>query len=177
MGASGSGTTTLAAQLSKRLAYLHLDADDFYWKPTDPPYQEKISPEVRRTNLQQAFEASANVIISGSLVSWGDYWTSAFDAAVFITIDPKIRMERLIQRERDRYGDKLSTDPVIRENHRNFIKWAAQYDDPTFEGRSITLHKKWLATVRFPVWPLDGAMSTSDQCAAIRQNLEQFASQ
>lgn len=35
-GASGSGTTTLAAALAAQLHAVHLDADDFFWLPTQP---------------------------------------------------------------------------------------------------------------------------------------------
>ena len=40
-GASGSGVTTLARALAERLSVAHLDTDDFYWLPSDPPYQQK----------------------------------------------------------------------------------------------------------------------------------------
>ncbi|BDD11489.1 hypothetical protein FUAX_39210 (plasmid) [Fulvitalea axinellae] len=36
-GASGSGTTTLGKEIAKRAKFTHLDADDYYWKPTNPP--------------------------------------------------------------------------------------------------------------------------------------------
>jgi adenylate kinase family enzyme len=40
VGASGSGTSTLAAALGKRLGIAHLDTDDYYWLPTDPPFEQ-----------------------------------------------------------------------------------------------------------------------------------------
>lgn len=40
-GASGSGTTTLGRELSSRLGIVHLDTDDYYWFPTDPPFTAK----------------------------------------------------------------------------------------------------------------------------------------
>ena len=38
MGASGSGTTSLGRALADRLDIAHLDTDDFFWLPTDPPF-------------------------------------------------------------------------------------------------------------------------------------------
>ncbi|ASR09775.1 hypothetical protein CHY08_18390 [Rhizobium leguminosarum bv. viciae] len=38
MGASGSGTTSLGRALAERLDIAHLDTDDFFWMPTDPPF-------------------------------------------------------------------------------------------------------------------------------------------
>ena len=46
-GASGSGTTTLGRYLAQRLGGVHLDSDDFFWLPTDPPYTQKRPIEMR----------------------------------------------------------------------------------------------------------------------------------
>ena len=40
-GASGSGTTTLGEAIDKILGYKHLDVDDYFWIPSDPPYATK----------------------------------------------------------------------------------------------------------------------------------------
>ncbi len=37
-GASGAGTSTLGRALADRHRLVHLDTDDFYWMPTDPPF-------------------------------------------------------------------------------------------------------------------------------------------
>lgn len=38
IGASGSGTTTHAIAFSKVTDFTHLDADDYYWNPTNLPF-------------------------------------------------------------------------------------------------------------------------------------------
>ena len=43
-GASGSGTSTLAAALAQEHAFVHVEADDHYWLPTDPPFSSKRDP-------------------------------------------------------------------------------------------------------------------------------------
>ena len=37
-GPSGAGTTTLGRALAGELGWTHMDSDDYYWEPTDPPY-------------------------------------------------------------------------------------------------------------------------------------------
>lgn len=37
-GRISAGTTTLGVALARRLGLHHLDTDDLYWMPTDPPY-------------------------------------------------------------------------------------------------------------------------------------------
>ena len=70
-GAAGTGTTTLGRHLADRLGVPHLDTDDFYWLPTDPPYTSK-RPVRDRIEMMGASRGTGGWVISGSLVSWGD---------------------------------------------------------------------------------------------------------
>ena len=44
MGASGAGVTTLGRALADTLGLPHHDTDDYYWRPTDPPYPGNAQP-------------------------------------------------------------------------------------------------------------------------------------
>ena len=57
-GASGCGTTTLGAAVAEKLALPHFDVDDFYWRPTDPPFVEKHQPAQRIADLDVAMTKS-----------------------------------------------------------------------------------------------------------------------
>ncbi|MEM7297286.1 MAG: AAA family ATPase [Bacteroidota bacterium] len=158
-GASGAGTSTLGEAIHDHLCFEHLDVDDYYWKKTDPPFQKKVPVEIRKRNFLNDFKRYEKVIISGSLVSWGREWLSAFDLVAFITIEPSIRMKRLENRELERYGSQLQTDPVIQKTSKEFLAWARKYDDPLFEGRSITMHRNWINQLSCPVLTIDGTIS------------------
>lgn len=162
-GASGSGTTTLGKNLSTYLNCEHLDADDYYWKKTSPPFQLKVPLEERNSNIIGDFEAERSVILSGSMMTWGEYWKSAFDLAVFLLIPPKIRMKRLEKRESKRYGKLLKTDKTTILNSKTFMEWAAKYDDPDFDGRSITQHSNWIKLLKCPVVRIERDYSTEEQ--------------
>jgi len=41
-GGAGTGKTTLASLLAKRTGFKHIDSDDYYWKKTEFPFQEKV---------------------------------------------------------------------------------------------------------------------------------------
>lgn len=56
MGASGSGTTTLAKALAKELGYKHLDTDDFYWISSDVPFTKIRYIEERQSLLKKNLE-------------------------------------------------------------------------------------------------------------------------
>ncbi|WP_298512823.1 AAA family ATPase [uncultured Kordia sp.] len=168
IGASGSGTTTLGKALAKATSFPHLDVDAYYWKPTNPPFQEKVDVAERQAHLQTAFEKYENVIVSGSLVSWGNYWKTAFDLVVFVTLDKDIRMIRLQQREYERYGNQLETDSKIKATSEAFLNWAKQYDNPTFTGRSIKIHRDWLASLSCEIMEINSEDSVQNNVLKIQ---------
>ncbi len=62
-GASGSGTTTLAKELACKSNFVHLDADDYYWKQTKNPYTEKVPLYKRNENIKKDFFKHENVVV------------------------------------------------------------------------------------------------------------------
>lgn len=174
-GASGSGTTTLGKTLGRELGWKHLDADDYYWAKTDPPFQHKLALLERNTQLWTAFISEPHVIISGSLVTWGSEWEKAFDVGVFLHIPPQLRMERLRKRELERYGDQLEKSSKAKESSEAFLEWAKKYDDPSFEGRSITQHENWIKRMSFPVLKLIGDIPTKKRIGFLKNQLEEFS--
>jgi hypothetical protein len=148
-GASGSGTTTLAHALAKHLNWAHLDLDDYYWLPTVPPYRQKRDPSERLASCLRDLRAATNAVVSGSLVGWGADLEDAFDLVVFLYLPVDIRLERLRNREAERFG---AADPA-------FLEWAAQYDEGPPEGRSLAKHTAWLAQRRCPVIRIDEDLS------------------
>lgn len=71
-GASGSGTSTLGRYLAEQFQYAFLDADDYFWLPTDPKFTTKRPIEQRVPLIRQDIAAAKNgAVLSGSLVGWG----------------------------------------------------------------------------------------------------------
>ncbi|KZS38335.1 hypothetical protein AWE51_17410 [Aquimarina aggregata] len=170
-GASGSGTTTLANQLEQRFGWKHLDADDYYWKKTNPPFKEKIPLQERNIKLLNDFKAYDSVIVSGSMVSWGKEWEKAFDVVIFLYVPPKIRMGRLQHRELERYGELLEDNEDIRKNSKAFLKWAQQYDNPIFEGRSLNVHMRWLEKLECQILKIEGDTTVEERIDLVLNKL------
>jgi adenylate kinase family enzyme len=103
-GASGSGTTTLGRALADALAVSHHDTDDYFWRPTDPPYQERREREARLRLMRELFLGKASWVLSGSLIGWGDSIIPYFDLVVFLSVSTEARLERLRKREAVRFG-------------------------------------------------------------------------
>ena len=168
LGASGSGTTTLAAAIAARHGHRHLDTDDFFWLPTDPPYQTPRPRDLRLQMLSTALTASPAWVLSGSLCGWGDPLIPRFQLIVFLTVPTDVRMHRLRAREVTRYGrEAIAPGGPRHEAHVTFLDWAGRYDHADATERSRTLHDRWLAAVDVPVVRLDGDRRVAAQLAAL----------
>lgn len=157
LGASGSGTTTLASHIASEHGHRHADSDDFFWLPTQPPFQQKRPIEERLPLLRTTLSTTSSWVLSGSLCGWGDELMPDFQLVVFISLDPEVRLARLRAREAERYGEAaISLGGEMHEQHLAFLQWAAGYDDVAFEGRSRALHETWMDRLTCPVVRLDG---------------------
>ncbi|RYX90674.1 MAG: hypothetical protein EOO28_28470 [Comamonadaceae bacterium] len=160
-GAAGSGTSTLAAAIAAKLQIASIEADDFLWEPTVPPYRVQREHGTRADLLLAAFNRHNDVVVAGSVMGWGKPVEDAFTLVVFLYVEKAIRIVRLREREVRRFG---SADPA-------FLEWAAQYDDGPKSGRSLLMHRTWLATRACPVLELAGDLSVAQRVDAVWQKL------
>lgn len=108
LGASGAGTSTLGRALADRLGLQHFDTDDFFWLPSDPPFQVRRPTGGRLSRLGAALdEASGGWVLSGALDPWGDPLIPRFALVVFLTLEPGLRLARLRERERVAMAPRL----------------------------------------------------------------------
>jgi len=164
VGASGSGTTSLASAIAGGHGHRHLDTDDFFWLPTDPPYCEPRAPAARLALRRGALAPSPRWVLSGSLCGWGDPLIAEFDLVIFLVVPAEVRLARLRARERARYGPEAVAPGGAR--HRasvEFLEWAARYDAGDIQMRSRALHEAWLAALPAPVLRLEGDRSVAEQ--------------
>ena len=115
-GASGSGTSTLGRKISEELGYKFMDTDDYFWVPANPQYTTKRKREERLALMKEDIIENENVVISGSLVDWGDELIPMFTLVVrlvtdrvrFKTSKSKINVFPDLGRARNIYPDDLT---------------------------------------------------------------------
>jgi adenylate kinase family enzyme len=172
-GASGSGTSSLASALAARHGHRHLDTDDFYWFPTDPPYEHARPREVRLALLASALAQSPSWVLSGSLCGWGDPLIPEFDLVVFLVVPTPVRLTRLRAREAVRYGHQaIAQGGELHDAHVAFLDWAGRYDAGGADMRSRALHEAWLSTLPGAVLRLEGNRRVVEQLTQIESSLE-----
>jgi len=143
-GASGSGTTTIGKAVSEKLCYKHFDTDSYYWYPTEVAFTKDRPIEERLQLMNADLGSCEKWILSGSLVEWGDSLIPLFDLVVFVYVPQDIRIERLKNREFERYGSDILPGGVRYDSTNEFIEWASGYDSGLLSGRSLPRHEKWL---------------------------------
>ena len=163
VGASGSGTTTLARALAPELGATALDSDDYFWLPTQPPFRDRRDRALRHQLVMADLNLHPRAILSGAIIGWGDDLEHAFDLVVFLSLPHELRVRRLRERELARYG----------QINEPFIAWAAGYDDdpPSSSTRNRRRQHEWLSERRCPVLRLEGDLTVAERVALTRQQL------
>ncbi|MBE5960217.1 MAG: shikimate kinase [Lachnospiraceae bacterium] len=170
-GASGSGTTTLAKYISEKLGYFFMDTDDYFWQPTNPPYTTKRDVKERLKMMRRDIAKEDKVVISGSLVDWGDELIPLFTLAIRLKTDTNIRMERLKRREHEHFGTRIDAGGDMYRNHLEFIEWAASYDEGDLNMRSKAKHDEWEKLLPCRKIILDGNGSLEHNLSMVKKYL------
>ncbi len=150
-GSSGSGSTTLAREISRSFLYLHVDVDDALWEKTEPPFSIRRSDVEARKHILDKLKTRRNIVISGSLVGFGDDIKEMIDMFVFINLDIKTRLERIQKREELRFGSRVIPGGDLYQKHLDFLKWVSDYETNPEYIRSRKQHLLWLEDVNVPI--------------------------
>lgn len=170
-GASGSGTSTIGRYICSKLGYFFMDSDDYFWEPTEPPYTMKRNVTDRITLMRKDIEKYNKIVLSGSLVDWGDELIPLFTLAIRLQTDTAIRIERLKRREREHFGDRIDIGGDMYENHQEFIEWAAAYDTGGLDMRSKLRHDEWQKQLKCKIILLDGSQPVEKNFEIIQRYL------
>ena len=171
-GASGSGTTTLGKRICEELNFKLLDVDDYFWIPANPPFTQKRPTEERLKLIKTDVEKFQNVVISGSIVGWGDELIPYFTLAIRIEMDKSLRIERIEKREKERFGSRIEFGGDMYQQHIDFIEWAKMYDDGDNTIRSKKLHDEWQKHLSCEILCLDGANSLEQNSLKVIEKIE-----
>lgn len=169
-GASGSGTTTLGEHVAAREGLVHVDCDDHYWAPVDPPFSVKRAPSERVASTSEAL-GSGGWVLSGACNGWGGELIDQADLIVFVALPTPVRLKRLLAREQERYGDRIKEGGDMHQIHKDFLDWTRGYDTPDFQGRNLAEHEKWLGEQVKPICRIDGEQPLQQSINAVISSL------
>ena len=111
-------------------------------------------------------------VLSGSLCGWGDVAIPLFELVVYLWIPPDIRLERLRQREYERYGERIMPGGDMYEKSQDFLEWASSYEDGGLDMRSRRMHEKWLSTLPCPIVCIEGEYAIDEQLDVLMAEID-----
>lgn len=144
-GGPGSGCTSTAERIGKKLGIPAFDSDVYFHKPSDPPFQEQYNPAERSARLEHALSDEIHWIVSGSVATWR---LSEFKPthAVLLEIPRDVRLVRLIERQKARFGDRIEPGGDMQQEHESFMTWAAAYEVRSCNSRNLATDREFLTT-------------------------------
>lgn len=111
------------------------------------------------------------MIISGSLVDWGDELIPLFTLVIRLKTATDIRIERLKRREYEHFGSRIEIGGDMYEDHQEFLAWAAAYDHGDINMRSKAKHDEWQKLLQCKQITLDGSMDVKENFEIIKPYL------
>ncbi|SDP22634.1 Adenylate kinase [Paenibacillus sp. yr247] len=170
LGASGSGTSTLGNELSLILPHINLDGDDYFWIEKFTLQRE---PKDRVQLLNKDLLKYKQWILSGAVCGWGDEFKSYFDLVIFIYTPKEIRLQRIKDREYQRYGEEIFHGGSKFEQSKAFLEWASLYDEAGLEVRSRALHEHWMFDLTCPILRIEGDYTVKERVNIVLDYLKQ----
>ncbi len=167
-GSSGSGSTTLAKEIASKYDYYHIDVDDMLWEKTDPPFTIRRSDLEARKCIVNELKNKERVVISGSLVGFGDDIKEKINLFVFINLDIETRIKRIEKRERERFGERVRPGGDLYQKHLDFLEWVSNYETNPEYIRSRKQHLLWLEGVKCPVLKVTEELSINELMALVK---------
>ena len=124
-----------------------------------PAEARKLRP-TERPHGGLALEQCAGAVLSGSIVDWGHDAEDFFELIVFLYVGAAVRLERLKNREVERFGH---VSPEL-------LKWASEYDTVPRKERSLAMHKEWVGQRKCRVVHLLGDMSVEERVSRVLEH-------
>lgn len=161
-GASASGVSTLGTNLSSSLGIDCFDSDCYFWKDSNPPFQEVREINERDLMLKSAIGSRDKWIISGTLLTWGMDLQKEFDLAIYLYASPEERIRRANERAISNFSNRVLAGGDMYEHHQNFLRWIAQYEEGNMGGRSKVKHEEWINQANCPVARIDANQTSKN---------------
>lgn len=175
VGASGSGTSTIGEALSKVSNYHFVDLDEIFWEKTDPPFTKSRPLSERVIRLKETINRYPDLILSGSMSKWGEDIYPDLTYVIFVQTETNIRIERIKQREKNRFQERILENNDMYEAHQEFLKWAQSYDTFDETKRSLKRHLLDIKNIKKPTLIVNGGDTLSSILGEIQLFLKEVA--
>ena len=171
LGPSCSGTSTLGNLIADKYNISWYDTDDIFWIKTDPPFTQKREKNQRIKILQEIFETNSSLVLSGSAVKWGDFIKDHLDIIIYKYAAQEIRIKRLMERERNRYGNIIDPENDMYKTHKEFVEWNKKYETGGMEMRSRQSELTWLNDAKCRIIKLEEIKTPEEELKIVSEEI------
>jgi adenylate kinase family enzyme len=174
LGASGAGTSTLGKRIADYYKIPWFDSDDFYWEPTDPPFSIIRKRNERIELLKSTLDNHKSWVLSGSVLGWGDFIKTNLDFVIYMYLEKELRIKRLINREKEKFGERIEPGYDMYKNHQDFINWAMQYDTGDMNMRSKISENIWMEDLTCPIIRIEEYLEIDEEISLVVSKIEEY---
>lgn len=160
-GANGSGKTTLGCELAHILGFKHIDHEDYAFKPSDIPY---TVPRLHKKCVELMLadiEKSEGFVLSAVTGDFGNEIESLYVLAVYIEAPKELRIERVKQRNIERFGERVLRGGDMYEQQKGFEEFVTT--------RPLSKIEQWTETLTCPVIRIDGTVDWRENAKMIAE--------
>lgn len=162
VGLNGAGKSTFGRYAAQELGWDFFEVED-YWFKTKHDYQNpREAEEASSLLLQDIKKAKKGFIIGGNIASLSKDLLHELSLIVYVKVEKKIRVERVLQRELLIFGDLEARDPLYDERQQ-FLNFVKNRKDDTLV--------QWLETTNLPVLAMDGTLPFKENLAILLEEI------
>lgn len=162
-GANGSGKTTLGRELARILGFKHMDHEVYAFAESETPYLKERSCDEQIKLMLADIEESRGFVISAVTGDFGEEIESLYDLAVYIEAPLELRIERIKQREIDKFGGRVLEGGDLFEQRQKFLDFVVT--------RPLSKIEQWAKSFSCSVICVDGAEDYMKTVADIANRL------
>ena len=158
-GANGSGKTTLGHELARLLGFKHIDHEDYAFEESETPYAVERSRYVCTALMLADIEKHRSFVLSAVTGDFGDIIPQYYKLAVYIEAPMELRVERVKQRNLERFSERVLMGGDMYAQQQGFIDFVA--------SRSLVRIEQWSQTLTCPILRVDGTIDWKINAASI----------
>jgi len=149
-GANGSGKTTLGRELARVLNFKHIDHEDYAFKESKIPYDNPRTDKECIDLMLADIEKHGSFVLTAVTCDFGEIIPHFYKLAVYISAPVKLRMERIKQREHEKFGERVHEGGDMYEQAIKFHNFVAV--------RPLSKIEQWVESLTCPVIRVDGTI-------------------
>ena len=139
MGLNGSGKSTICHELAVLLNYRYMDVEDYYFLDSEIPYSKSRTHEEATQLILNDIKIYHNYVLSSVGCNWGFEIASTYKLAILLYAPLQVRLERIKQREINRFGNRVLAGGDMYESQKRFHDMVASRSAEDIKQQAYSL--------------------------------------